>query len=61
MMVTGLAPVIGYDKASAIAHLAIDEELTLRESALRSGVSEELFDRVVVPLQMTRPGSADQT
>ena len=61
MMVTGLAPVIGYDKASAIAHLAIDENLTLRESALRSGVSEELFDRVVVPLHMTRPGSADQT
>jgi fumarate hydratase, class II len=61
MMVTALAPVIGYDKASAIAHLAIDENLTLKESALRSGVSEELFDRVVVPLHMTRPGSADQS
>ncbi len=61
MMVTALAPVIGYDKASAIAHLAIDENLSLKQSALRSGVSEELFDRVVVPLNMTRPGSADQS
>ena len=60
MMVTALAPVIGYDKASAISHLAIDEDLTLKEAALRSGVEEELFDRVVVPLNMTRPGSADQ-
>ena len=60
MMVTALASVIGYDKASAISHLAIDEDLTLKEAALRSGVEEELFDRVVVPLNMTRPGSADQ-
>jgi len=61
MMVTALAPVIGYDKASAIAHMAIDEDLSLKAAALRSGVQEELFDRVVVPLKMTRPGSADQT
>jgi fumarate hydratase, class II len=60
MMVTALAPVIGYDQASAISHLAIDENLTLKEAALRSGVEEALFDRVVVPLNMTRPGSADQ-
>ena len=59
MMVTALAPVIGYDEASAIAHLAMDDDLTLRDAALRSGVSEELFDRVVVPLDLTRPGTAD--
>jgi fumarate hydratase, class II len=61
MMVTALAPVIGYDQASAIAHLAMDHDLTLREAALRSGVDEALFDRVVVPLNMTRPGTADAT
>ena len=61
MMVTALAPVIGYDSASAIAHKAIDDNLTLREAALQSGVSEDLFDRVVVPIDLTRPGSADQT
>jgi fumarate hydratase class II len=61
MMVTALAPVIGYDKASAIAHTAIDEDLTLKQAALKCGVSEELFDRVVVPIDLTEPGSADQS
>jgi fumarate hydratase, class II len=56
MMVTALSPVIGYDQASAIAHRAVAEDLTLREAALRSGVSEELYDRVVVPERLTRPG-----
>jgi len=58
MMVTALSPVIGYDKASAIAHRADREDLTLRDAALASGVSAELFDEVVVPEQLTRPGSA---
>jgi fumarate hydratase class II len=56
MMVTALSPVTGYDKASAIAHLATREDLTLKEAALRSGVSEEVFDRVVVPERLTHPG-----
>jgi len=60
MMVTALVPVIGYDKASAIAHMAIEDDLTLKEAALRSGVDEALFDRIVVPLDLTRPGSADE-
>ena len=59
MMVTALSPVIGYDNASVIAHYAIDNNLTLKEAALAKGVSEELFDRVVVPINMTKPGSAD--
>jgi fumarate hydratase class II len=59
MMVTALAPVIGYDKASVISHYAIDHNLTLRDAALANGVSEQLYDRVVVPVNMTRPGSAD--
>jgi fumarate hydratase, class II len=60
MMVTALSPVIGYDQASLIAHHAIEHDLTLREAALANGVSEELYDRVVDPLAMTRGGSADE-
>jgi fumarate hydratase class II len=56
MMVTALSPVIGYDQASAIAHRAVAEDLALKEAALRSGVSEELYDRVVVAERLTRPG-----
>ncbi len=59
MMVTALSPVIGYDKAAAIAHYANDHDLTLREAALANGVSEDLFDRVVDPVALTRPGAAD--
>jgi fumarate hydratase, class II len=59
MMVTALSPIIGYDKASVISHYAIDNNLTLKEAALQQGVSEELFDRVVDPLAMTKGGSAD--
>lgn len=58
MMATALTPVIGYDQASVISHYAIDNDLTLREAALRNGVSEELFDRVVVPINMTHPDGA---
>jgi fumarate hydratase class II len=59
MMVTALSPLIGYDQASRIAHYAIDHDLTLKQAALANGVSEELFDRVVNPLALTRGGSAD--
>jgi fumarate hydratase class II len=59
MMVTALSPVIGYDKASVISHYAIDHDLTLKQAALEKGVSEELYDRVVVPLALTQGGSAD--
>ena len=56
MLVTALAPVIGYDKASKIAHHAMDHDLTLRAAALQLGfVSEEEFDRVVDPAKMTKP------
>ncbi len=59
MMVTALSPVIGYDKAAAISYHAIDKNLTLKQAALDKGVSEDLFDKVVNPLALTRPGSAD--
>jgi fumarate hydratase class II len=56
MLVTALAPVIGYDKASKIAHHAMDHDLTLKEAALQLGfVSEGEFDRVVDPTKMVRP------
>ena len=59
MMVTALSPVIGYDKAAAISYYAIDHNQTLKQAALANGVSEDLFDKVVIPLNLTRPGTAD--
>jgi fumarate hydratase class II len=59
MLVTALAPVIGYDKASQIAHHAMEKDLTLKAAALELGyVSEAEFDRVVDPAKMVRPGPA---
>jgi fumarate hydratase class II len=56
MLVTALAPVIGYDKASQIAHYAMDHDLTLKAAALKLGfVSEEEFDRIVDPTKMVGP------
>ena len=52
MLVTALSPVIGYDKAAAIAHRALEENTTLRHAALKEGVSAEEFDRVVDPKKM---------
>jgi fumarate hydratase, class II len=53
MLVTALSPVIGYDKASKIAHYALDNDLTLKSAALKLGfVTEEEFDRVVDPAKM---------
>ena len=56
MLVTALTPVIGYDRAARIAHLAGDEGLTLRDAALKLGyLSAEEFDRLVDPLKMAYP------
>ncbi len=56
MLVTALAPVIGYDKASKIAHYAIDHDLTLKEAALKlEYVTEAEFDKVVDPSKMVHP------
>jgi len=57
MLVTALAPRIGYDRAAAIAKAAHANGTTLREEALRLGyVSAQEFDRLVRPEKMTRPG-----
>ncbi|HEY6277079.1 MAG TPA: class II fumarate hydratase [Streptosporangiaceae bacterium] len=60
MLVTALSPVIGYDKAAAIAHQAYQEGTTLREAALATGyITAEEFDRIVVPGAMVGPGKED--
>ena len=56
MLVTALSPIIGYDKSSKIAHYALDNDLTLKQAALKLGfVTEEEFDRVVDPQKMVHP------
>jgi fumarate hydratase, class II len=56
MLVTALSPVIGYDKASKIAHYAMDHDFTLKDAALKLGfVTEDEFDRVVDPAKMVKP------
>jgi fumarate hydratase, class II len=62
MLVTALSPVIGYDKASKIAHYAMDNDLTLKEAALKLAfVTEAEFDRVVDPKKMVEPYVASAT
>jgi fumarate hydratase, class II len=59
MLVTALVPVIGYDKASRIAHHAMQHDLTLKEAALQLGfVTEADFDRIVDPRNMVKPSVA---
>ncbi|CAN7721784.1 class II fumarate hydratase [Bosea sp. LjRoot9] len=55
MLVTALAPAIGYDQAAGIAKAAHHNGTTLREEALRAGVSGELFDATVRPELMLGP------
>ncbi|MGB7952912.1 MAG: hypothetical protein WCF23_02935, partial [Candidatus Nitrosopolaris sp.] len=46
-------PIIGYGKASSIAHKALKEKMTLRDASISSGyTSAEDFDRIVVPTNM---------
>jgi fumarate hydratase, class II len=57
MLVTALAPSIGYDNAAKVAKSAHARGTTLKEEALRLGfVSADEFDRLVKPDKMTRPG-----
>jgi fumarate hydratase, class II len=59
MLVTALSPVIGYDKASAIAHKANDDGLSLKEAALKLGyIDETQFDEIVDPKKMVGHGVA---
>jgi fumarate hydratase class II len=57
MLVTALAPTIGYDKAATLAHTALHEGLTLREANKRLGyLSDDDFVRLVRPENMVGPG-----
>jgi fumarate hydratase class II len=56
MLVTALAPKIGYDSAAKVAKSAHERGTTLKEEAVRLGfVSAAEFDRLVRPEKMTRP------
>ncbi len=56
MLVTALAPIIGYDKSAEVAKKAHKEQITLREAAIALGhLSGEEFDAAVVPEEMTHP------
>jgi len=55
MLVTALAPAIGYDQAAGIAKAAHHNGSTLRDEALRAGVDAALFDATVRPERMLGP------
>jgi fumarate hydratase class II len=56
MLVTALAPKVGYDKAAQIAHTAHIDHSSLREAALKLGhLTGEEFDQLMKPERMTRP------
>ena len=55
MLVTALAPHVGYDKAAHIAKRAHTEGLTLRAAAIQAGIDATDYDRWVVPMAMTGP------
>ena len=56
MLVTALAPIIGYDKSAEVAKKAHKEQITLREATISLGfLSGEEFDAAVVPEDMTHP------
>ena len=58
MLVTALAPEIGYDRATTVAKTAHQNGTTLKEEAIRLGfVDEQTFDRVVQPADMIGPKS----
>ncbi|MDB5632348.1 MAG: fumC, partial [Tardiphaga sp.] len=57
MLVTALAPKIGYDNAAKVAKIAHASGTTLKEEAVRLGfVTSTEFDRLVQPAKMIHPG-----
>ncbi|MBC7282007.1 class II fumarate hydratase [Hoeflea sp.] len=57
MLVTALAPHVGYDQAAGIAKRAHAQGLTLRAAAIEAGIDGDDYDRWVVPLDMTGPAA----
>ena len=59
MLVTALAPKIGYEKAAEIAKKALKENIPLKQSAKALGhLSEQEFDKIVKPELMVTPKKA---
>ena len=56
MLVTSLAPHIGYDNAAKIAKKALKNKTTLKDEALRSGlINEKEYNKIVNPKKMIKP------
>ena len=56
MMVTALAPKIGYDKAAQIAKTAHKNGTTLKEEVIKAGlIKKNEYDKIMSPLKMTKP------
>ncbi len=56
MLVTAISPTIGYDRAAKVAHTALEQNITLRDAAVKlEYLSSEQFDELVQPAKMTMP------
>ena len=56
MLVTALAPKIGYDNAASIAKKAHKNGTTLKHEVIKSGlIKEKDYDRIMSPIKMTKP------
>ena len=56
MLVTALAPKIGYDKAAFIAKKAHKNGTTLKHEVIKAGlIKENEYDKIMNPLKMTKP------
>tara|TARA_B100001996_G_C18418626_1_gene499766 strand:- start:410 stop:676 length:267 start_codon:yes stop_codon:yes gene_type:complete len=56
MLVTALAPIIGYDNAAKIAKKALKNNTTLKYEAIKSGlISEKEYKKIVDPKKMIKP------
>ena len=56
MLVTALAPKIGYDKAASIAKAAHKNGTTLKDEVIKSGlIGEKEYDKIMDPIKMTKP------
>ena len=56
MLVTALAPKIGYDRAAHIAKTAHKNGTTLKQEVIKAGfIKEKEYDKIMSPLKMTKP------
>ena len=56
MLVTALAPKIGYDNAASIAKKAHKNGTTLKQEVIKAGlIKEKDYDKIMSPIKMTKP------